>query len=55
VGSIQINFAEVGSDFETIPEGSYPIVVDKAEVRESKSSDNPYINWEMTITAGASG
>jgi hypothetical protein len=52
VGSIQINFAEVGSDFETIPEGSYPIVVDKAEVRESKSSDNPYINWEMTITEG---
>jgi len=49
---MNINFADVEGGFETIPEGPYPIVVEKAEVRESKSSDNNYLNWEMTITDG---
>lgn len=52
MGSVQINFADVGNEFETMPEGKYPIVVEKCEVRESKSSDNNYLNWEMSITEG---
>lgn len=52
MGSIPINFAEVEGGFDAIPEGRYPIVVEKVEVRESKSSDNHYLNWEMTVTDG---
>ena len=52
MGSININFADVENAFETIEEGRYPVVVEKVEVRESKSSDHPYLNWELTITEG---
>jgi hypothetical protein len=52
MGSISINFAEVESSFEAIPEGLYPAVCEKVEVRESKSSDHNYLNWEWTITEG---
>lgn len=52
MGSMQINFSEVESGFETMDEGRYPVVVEKVEVRESKSSDNNYLNWELTLTEG---
>lgn len=52
MGSISINFAEVEGGFEVMPDGVYPVVIEKAEVRESKSSDHPYINYEMTISEG---
>src|SRR3954453_24178086 len=52
MGSISINFSEVDSSFEAIPEGLYPAVCEKVEVRESKSSDHNYLNWEWTITEG---
>lgn len=52
MGSISINFGDVEGSFENIPAGRYPVVVEKVEVRESKSSDNNYFNWEMTITDG---
>lgn len=52
MGKITVNFAEVESGFEAIEEGPYPVVIEKVEVRESKSSDHPYLNWELTITDG---
>lgn len=52
MGSISINFGDVEGSFEVIPAGRYPVVVEKVEVRESKSSDHNYFNWEMTITDG---
>lgn len=52
MGSININFADVESGFDAIPEGVYPAIVEKVEVRESKSSDYNYLNWEWTLTEG---
>lgn len=52
MGSININFADVEGSFDAMPEGRYPVIIEKVEVRESKSSDNNYFNWELTITEG---
>lgn len=49
---MQINFAEVEGGFDNLPKGLYPAVVEKVEVRESKSSEHNYLNWEWTITEG---
>lgn len=50
MGSMKINFAEVEGGFETLLEGVYPVVIEKIEVRESKSSDHNYLNWELKVT-----
>jgi hypothetical protein len=49
MGSMRINFADVESSFEPLPEGAYECIVETVEVRESKSSDNPYLNWELKV------
>lgn len=49
MGSVRINFAEVESSFEPLPEGHYECVIETVEVRQSKSSDNDYLNWEMKV------
>lgn len=49
MGGLTINFAEIESSFEPLPEGRYECIVDHVEVRESKSSDNPYLNWELIV------
>lgn len=49
---IKVNFAEVESSFEPLPEGRYECIVETVEVRESKSSDNDYLNWELKVTDG---
>lgn len=46
---VKLNFAEIQGGFEPVPEGRYPVIIDRIEVRESKSSDYNYLNWEMTI------
>lgn len=46
---MQIDFSKVEDSFEAIPEGLYECIVEDAQVRESKSSDNPYISFEMKI------
>lgn len=46
---MSIDFSEVEDSFEALPEGEYECVVEDAQVRESKSSDNPYINFEMKV------
>jgi hypothetical protein len=52
MAGIKIDFSEVESSFEPIPEGRYECIVETVEVRESKSSDNDYLNWEMKVTEG---
>lgn len=49
MAGVKINFAEVESSFEPLPEGRYECVVEKVEVRDSKSSDNDYLNWELKV------
>lgn len=49
MGGLTINFAEIESSFEPLPEGSYDCIIERVEVRESKSSDNDYLNWEFVV------
>jgi hypothetical protein len=50
VPQVVIDFSEVSSTFDPLPSGEYAVVVDKVELRESQSSDNPYLNWEFSVT-----
>ncbi len=50
MGSMKIDFSEVEGGFEPLPEGEYEAIIERIEVRESKSSDNDYLNWEFKIT-----
>lgn len=50
MGTMSINFAEIEGGFEPLPEGTYDCIIEKVEVRESKSSDNNYLNWEFKVT-----
>lgn len=52
---IKINFADVQGSFEPLPEGAYECVVEVVEVRESQSSDNDYLNWELKVLSDMSG
>lgn len=49
MGKMKIDFSDVESTFEPLPEGEYEILVERVEVRESNSSDNDYLNWELTV------
>lgn len=49
MGGLKINFAEIESSFEPLPEGEYEVIIDRVEVRESNSSDNDYLNWELVV------
>jgi hypothetical protein len=46
---VTINFADVEGGFEAVPEGLYTCEIEKVECRESKSSENDYLNWEFKI------
>lgn len=47
---MKIDFSDVQSGFEPLPEGEYEAIINRVEVRESKSSDNDYLNFEFKIT-----
>lgn len=49
MGGMKINFAEVEGSFDPLPEGQYECIIERVEVRESKSSDNDYLNWELNV------
>ena len=52
MGSMKINFAEVEGSFDPLPEGPQNVLVEKVEVRESKSSEHNYLNWELVVQDG---
>jgi hypothetical protein len=52
MGGLKVNFAEIEGGFEPVPEGRYDVTVERVEVRESKSSDYDYLNWELNIADG---
>jgi hypothetical protein len=49
---VTINFSEVEGGFEPVPEGTYRCEIVTVECRESKSSENDYLNWEFKILDG---
>lgn len=52
MGSMKINFAEVEGSFDPLPVGPQEVLVEKVEVRESKSSEHNYLNWELVVQDG---
>lgn len=50
MGKMTIDFSEVESGFEPLPEGEYEAIIEKVEVRESKSSEHDYLNFEFKVT-----
>lgn len=53
MGTHAINFAEVEDSFEALPEGQYPVTIERVEVRESKSSEHYYLNWTLKVDEDA--
>jgi len=49
---MRINFSEVEGSFKPLPAGPYNVTVEKVEVRESKSSEHNYLNWELVVNDG---
>jgi hypothetical protein len=49
--AIQLDFSDIPSN-EPVPAGRYPVIVDRVECRDSKSSDSQYLNWELKVTEG---
>ena len=51
--ALTINMDEVAAQsFEVIPNGTYPVIIDKCEYSLSKSSGSPMWSVQMTITDG---
>ena len=46
--TLRVDFSEV-QDFDLIKEGNYRAIITGQEIRESKSSEFPYINWTYTF------
>jgi uncharacterized protein DUF669 len=51
VPEFNIDFNEVES-FAAIPQGEYAVIVEEVEMRESQSSEYPYLNWKLKVTEG---
>lgn len=49
MGGLSVNFADVEGGYEPLPEGEYDAIIEAVEVRDSKSSDHDYLNWEFKI------
>jgi len=46
---LQIDFSAV-EDFAALPDGNYSVTVDHVEMRDSKTSDVPYLSWDLIVT-----
>ncbi|GJM43882.1 MAG: hypothetical protein DHS20C21_07240 [Gemmatimonadota bacterium] len=45
--------AASGEDqFESIPDGTYPAIVEQVELKRSKTSNRKMLEWELRITSG---
>jgi len=50
VAKVRVDFSQA-KEFEAIPGGAYPMVLDETEVREG-SGEYPYVNWTFKIETG---
>ncbi len=46
------NTVEPQGDFDVLPPGKYPVVIDKAEVKQTKKMDGHYLSLTMTVADG---
>ncbi len=51
MAKIRVDFSQA-KGFEVIPVGVYPVTVEETEVKQSNSSEYPYINWTLEIASG---
>lgn len=50
---VNLDFSDsVDLDFAPIPAGRYRVRVSSIDIRQSKSSQFQYVNWEMEVDAG---
>lgn len=49
--AIKVNFSDIQT-FETLPTGNYSVIVESVELRDSKSSEYPYLNWTLEVQEG---
>jgi hypothetical protein len=48
---VKVDFSDAES-FEAVPEGEYAVVISEAELRESRSSEHPYVSLTLDIAEG---
>lgn len=48
---VTVDFSDVETR-STVPEGTYDVVVESVELKESNSSEHPYLNWTLVIADG---
>lgn len=48
---INVDFSEV-EEFDNIPKGDYPVVIEKVEIRDSQTSQHQYLNWTLVVSEG---
>jgi hypothetical protein len=51
MAKVRVDFSKA-RDFEALPAGPYPIVVEETEIRDGR--EYPYINWKMKVETGES-
>jgi hypothetical protein len=51
-GGFNANSVEPQKDFEVLPPGKYPVMVEKAEVKQTKKQDGHYIELTLCILDG---
>lgn len=49
---IRVDFTDVKSGFEPIPEGKYDATVFEVEQKVGNNSGKPYLNWQLKIQGG---
>jgi len=51
VTQVTIDFSDI-EEPEPMPVASYPVIVQEVQLRDSRSSEFPYLNWELRVTTG---
>lgn len=49
MAKVRVDFSKA-TDYEALPVGSYPVVVEETEIRDGR--EYPYINWTLKIETG---
>lgn len=48
---LTVDFSQV-AEYEALPPGEYPVVIDAVELRQSESSEHPYLNFTLRVSDG---
>lgn len=48
---VSVDFSEI-EEFEPLPVGDYPVIVQEVQTRQAEEAEYPYLNWELRIAEG---